>query len=80
MPQTSYVFAASPPLLGRRNAHSLLRENEKILKAQEVVIAIGIIALPNSSASIEHSYGPEVGGSVTVRHCGFGLLVVQSSG
>lgn len=64
------MFAASPPLLGRRSAHSLLRENEKIRKAQEVVIAIGIIAPPNSSASIEHSYGPEVGGSVAVRHSG----------
>lgn len=79
LPQTSPVFAASPTLLGRRSARSLLRENERLQKAQEVMISFGIIAPPNSAASLEHARGPESGGSVTVRHGGFGLLIVQSS-
>lgn len=74
----SSVFAALPTVMGRRTECFLLG-NERIQKAQKVMIFFRIIVPPNSfSMCIKHSHGQETDGSVTVRHDGFGLLIIKS--
>lgn len=66
----SYVFAALPTLLGRGN--------ERTQKAQKAMIYSGITA-PSNFIHIEHAHVPKTSGRVTVRHSGFGVLIVISS-
>lgn len=47
--------------------------DERVQRAQEAVISFGITVSLNT-------YGPETGGRATVRHGGFGLLIVRAPG